>query len=591
MSNGAVADVNRRPNDPGTGIATSESAPFTLSSLRNQLKGSTLLPLMIAGAAAIALIAALLLWASSPVYRVLFSNLGEADGGRIINELDARAIPYQFSDSGQAILVPGELVHTLRLQLAEQGLPQGGNVGFELLDNQAFGISQFTEQVNYQRGLEGELARSIESLSPVTKARVHLSLAKASVFIREREPAKASVVLTLQGGRALGTDQVTAIMHLVSSSVPDLAVEQVTVVDHAGNLLSRTDNKDEVSTTHLAYIEEVERRYQERIETMLVPMFGSQNIQVQVAADIDFSVREETSERYAPNQSPETAAIRSTQLNSSYNGGDQLTAGIPGALSNTPPGWAPSFITPPVVDPDADPNAQPAAAIAPGALNTLDYDNIVNYEVDRNITHIQHQRGQIQRLSVATLVNYRDGVDEEGNRVQQPLEPAEMEQVERLVRQAMGFSAARGDEVEVVNSAFSAGFRALPAEDTLEWWEERGAQELMLTGLRYLLISLFALALYLLLLRPLLRRHLVELKPVEALASPAPIVGRALPGIDEDAAMDELDAGVDAVLQNGLKRRRKASSYEQYMKDVREMAQEDPRMVAMVVRSWMIKNG
>src|SRR5690606_15169683 len=162
MSDGPVTDVARQNNERGGNITTSETPGFTMASLKNQLKGSTLLPLLVAGAAAIALIAALFMWASSPVYRVLFSNLGEADGGAIINELDARGVPYQFSDSGRAILVPGEQVHSLRLQLAEQGLPQGGNVGFELLDNQAFGISQFTEQLNYQRGLEGELARSIQ---------------------------------------------------------------------------------------------------------------------------------------------------------------------------------------------------------------------------------------------------------------------------------------------------------------------------------------------------------------------------------------------------------------------------------------------
>src|SRR5690606_14200944 len=161
--------------------------------------------------------------ASTPEYRVRYANLSEADGGRILSELEQRGVPYRFSDGGQAVMVPADQVHRLRLQLAEQGLPQAGNVGLSIMDKQAFGISQFAEQVNFQRGLEGELASSIESLSPVARARVHLAMARPSVFIREREPAKASVVLTLHPGRALGDGQVQAIAHMVSSSVPELA--------------------------------------------------------------------------------------------------------------------------------------------------------------------------------------------------------------------------------------------------------------------------------------------------------------------------------------------------------------------------------
>ncbi|NLC20760.1 MAG: flagellar M-ring protein FliF, partial [Halomonadaceae bacterium] len=232
MSNGATTQErqNAAPNDSSTAL---------LERVQQQLRGNPLILLLIAGAALIAIVVALLMWARAPEYRVLYSNLTEADGGRIISELDGRGVPYRFSAGGTALLVPSDSVHSLRLQLAEQGLPRGGNVGFELMDNQAFGVSQFAEQVNFQRGLEGELSRSIEALGPVSRARVHLAMARSSVFVRDREPAKASVIVTLEPGRVIGEGQVSAIVHMVSSSVPELAAENVTVVDQNSRLLSR----------------------------------------------------------------------------------------------------------------------------------------------------------------------------------------------------------------------------------------------------------------------------------------------------------------------------------------------------------------
>src|SRR5690554_6231895 len=224
-------------------INSNAKAPQAAPQWLEKMKQSGLVPLLIGGAVFIGLVFALVMWASAPEYRVLFSNLGEADGGRIVNELDTRQIPYQLNGAG-TILVPSDQVHKLRLQLAEQGLPQGGNAGFSLMDNQAFGISQFAEQVNFQRALEGELATSMESLGPVQKARVHLAMAKASVFVREREPAKASVILSLHAGRKLGEGQVQAIIHMVSSSVPELAPDNVSVVDQYGTLLSESNGDD-----------------------------------------------------------------------------------------------------------------------------------------------------------------------------------------------------------------------------------------------------------------------------------------------------------------------------------------------------------
>lgn len=547
--------------------------------VKQQLRGNPLIALLIAGAASIAIIAVLLMWASSPEYRVLYNNLSEADGGRIIAELDTRGVPYQFSNNGQAILVPSENVYPLRLQLAEQGLPRGGDVGLELMQNQAFGVSQFTEQVNYQRGLEGELARSIRSLGPVEEARVHLSLAQPSVFIRDSEPAKASIVLTMLPGRALGQGQVSAIVHMVSSSVPELAAADVSVVNQDGRLLSAdTGGNNDLDGSQLEYINEVERSYQRRIENILAPILGTNNVRAQVAAQIDFSSREETTETYGPNQAPNEAAVRSRQLSLSFDGEDPLATGIPGALSNTPPGTAPSPINAP--DDEEDDNGE--GENDPAALQRLNQDDVVNYEVDRNVTHVQYRRGEIERLTAAVVVNYREELNEEGEPVPVALSNEEVRQIERLVRQAMGFSVARGDEIDVVNTPFA---RSGEEEEVLEWWQRPEILAMAANAGRYLLVGLAALLLYLLILRPLIKRYTQG--PVMATAMPAGSTLSTSVGEDDEEDTSATASDEEDETYRRPKRKRKTSLYEHNLQDLREMAQEDPRMVAMIIRSWM----
>ncbi|WP_104201977.1 flagellar basal-body MS-ring/collar protein FliF [Billgrantia saliphila] len=578
MSNGATTQ--------GRQDSTASSAPpaAVLARLQQQLSGNPLIAILIGGAAVIAIVVALLMWARAPEYRVLYSNLSEADGGRIINELDSRGIAYRFSEGGSALLVPGESVHSLRLQLAEQGLPHGGNVGFELMDNQAFGVSEFAEQVNYQRGLEGELSRSIESLGPVARARVHLAMARSSVFVRDREPGKASVIVTLESGRTIGDSQVSAIIHMVSSSVPDLASENVTVVDQNGRLLSQPNAQGRgLDATQLDYVAEVERSFRQRIENILAPILGQQNVRAQVTAQVDFSRREETSERYGPNQPPNEAAVRSRQSSLSFNGGDGVAMGIPGALSNTPPGTAPSPIELP-----EDENGELAEEAQENlrALNNLQQDDVVNYEVDRSVSHVQHRQGQVMRLTAAVVVDYREERDEEGEWQRVPLSDVEVAQIERLVRQAIGFSQARGDEIEVVNSPFS---RVLEDEEALEWWQSPEVHELALTLGRYLLVALGALLGYLLILRPLIKRHTQQ--PVLANAPGTGLQVRV--GDDSEVAEGELESdGDDDDLRpyQKPKRKRRSSAYEDHLAELRELAQEDPRMIAMIVRSWMNKH-
>ncbi len=571
-----------------TTATNSDNTGSSAGRIMQRLRSNPLVALLIAGAASIAVVAALLMWASSPDYRVLYSNLDDTDGGRIITELDSRGIPYRFSNNGQALMVPGENVHTLRLQLAEQGLPRGGNVGLELLDDQAFGISQFAEQVNYQRGLEGELARSIESLGPVEDVRVHLSMAKPSVFIRDREPAKASVVLTLLPGRVLGQGQVSAIVHMVSSSVPELAAADVTVVNQDGLLLSAdTGKNNDLDGSQLKYITEVERSYQRRIENILTPILGADNVRAQVAAQIDFSHREQTSETYGPNQPPNEAAVRSRQFSVSLDGDDPLASGVPGALSNTPPGTAVSPINAADTEADNQPdtqqdnqqNVQATDNANDNTVRRLNQDDVINYEVDRNVEHVKYRRGQVERLTAAVVVDYRDEMNDAGEWEQTALTDDEVRQIESLVRQAMGFSPMRGDAIEVVNTPFAE----LAEDETVTpWWQQREILAMAASLGRYLLVGLAALLLYLLILRPLIKRYTQQ--PLVA-AAPGTTLNTSVG--DDTADNDENTDETDEETYDKPRRNRKTSLYEHNLNDLREMAQEDPRMVAMIIRSWM----
>jgi flagellar M-ring protein FliF len=248
-----------------------------------------LLSILVFVSAFIAIIAVMFMWSTTGDYRVLYSNLSDRDGGAIIETLQQQNIPYKFAEGGGALLVPGDKVHEVRLRLASQGLPKGGTAGFELMENQKFGTSQFLEQVNYQRSLEGELSRSVQSLGAVQSARVHLAIPKTTVFVKEQQKPSASVVLTLHPGRTLDAGQVNAIVHLISSSIPNLPATAVTVVDQQGTLLSSVRSAAEtMDATQLKYVRQLEQDYIKRIEDIIAPIIGAQNVRAQVTADIDF---------------------------------------------------------------------------------------------------------------------------------------------------------------------------------------------------------------------------------------------------------------------------------------------------------------
>ncbi len=520
-------------------------------------------------AAMVAAIVALLLWAQAPDYRVLFSNLDDQDGGAIVTALGTMNVPYTFSNNGSAILVPANKVYQTRLQLASQGLPRGGKVGFELLDHTRFGASEFTEQITYQRALEGELVSSIEAIHSVKEARVHLAIPRQSLFVRERQSPTASVLLTLYPGRTLNEGQVAAITWLVSASVANLTADKVSVVDQNGHLLTSPSGQAGADETRRAFTNDTEQRTVQRILTLLTPLVGAHNVRAQASADIDFSQREQTSEVYRPNQKPGQAAVRSEQTNSSLRHDLLPPEGVPGALTNQPPAnaTAPITVAPPPVAATA-PNAAPAPNTATAASTAQTkvpsdsrHDATINYEVDRTINHVKDPVGRVRRLAVAVVVNYQRNAA--GKLV--PLDPAELAKLNGLVKEAMGYSKARGDTLSVVNSPFTTE----EAEKQPVWENPRYLSMAMQIG-QYLLIALVILVLWRSLLKPLLAA-ITASKPVVASAPPV-----------NTAATNEAAAA---------QRASEIGRYEENLNTARHMAEKDPRAVAMVLRSWMVKNG
>ncbi len=555
-----------------TAATQAQTPPDKATEWLTSLRANPKLPLIVAAAAAIAIIVALVLWAKTPDYRVLYNNLSDQDGGAIVTQLTQMDVPYRYSDNGSAILVPDDKVYDLRLRLAQQGLPKGGAVGFELLDKEKFGISQFSEQVNYQRALEGELARTIETLGPVKRARIHLAMPKPSLFVREQKAPSASVTLNLEPGRALDEGQVNAIVHMVSSAVAGLPPGNVTLVDQGGHLLTRSETPGRaLNDTQLNYTTDVEGRYQRRIESILVPIVGSGNVHAQVTAQIDFASKEQTEEQYRPNGDPEQSAIRSRQLNESNQSNGQFPGGIPGALSNQPAPANTAPITPPA-QPDAQGNNQPAAASAAsqnGSHNNV-RDETTNYEVDKTIRHTRLNVGDVQRLSVAVVINYRllpDGTPA-------PLSEDQLKQIESLTREAMGFSQTRGDTLNVVNSPFSA-----VEDETLDnppFWKSPMFFDLLLSSGRWLLVLLVAWLLWRKAIRPLITQH------TEAIRL-ATETQQARKEAEEPAATVHQTRD-EQIQQRKMNQR---LGIEIMSQRVRDLSDSDPRVVALVIRQWM----
>ncbi len=528
--------------------------------------------LMLGIAAVVAIMAGVWMWGQQPDYRVLFSNFSDRDGGAIVASLQQMNVPYKFAEGGTAILVPANQVYEARLKLASQGLPKGGNVGFELMENQKLGVSQFLEQVNFQRALEGELARSIESISTVQSARVLLALPKSSVFVREQQKPTASVLLNLQPGRILDQQQVSAIVHLVASSVPELPTKNVTIVDQNGNLLSDSSasvGANGLDPSQLKYIQELQRSIVKRVESIITPIVGANNVHAEATADVDFSHSEQAAETYRPNQTPDAASIRSQQTNETINAGNANATGVPGALSNQPPAPA----TAPINAPAAK-NAAPAAASTTPPSNTQK-ESTVNYELDKTIRYVQQPMGGLKRLSVAVVVNFRNTTDKSGKIISRPLTAAEKTQITDLVKEAMGYNQQRGDTLNVVNSPFAGTEKELIPDVPL-WKQPENIQLAKDIG-KYLIAIAVLLYLFFRVLKPMLGKLSADADARAAL--PAPDADDVVHLSHMSADGELMDLTTHGVL-----------GYQQNLEIAKQLAKQDPKVVANVVKTWVNGN-
>ena len=447
---------------PGTGVAALQQR------LKQMDRGQRLRWGGLAALAVVAVVAAVL-FSRQPDYKVLFSSLTDKDAGAIVAQLTQMNVPYRYTEGGGAILVPADKVHDARLKLATQGLPKGSVAGFEVMDNSKFGITQFQERVNYQRALEGELTRSIQGLSAVQDARVHLALPNQNGFFREQQKPSASVIVNLYPGRGLDRTQIAGIVHLVASSVPELAPSSVSVLDESGKLLSQEpDGKDGVvDLQQLMYQQQLEKQYVQRILDILEPVVGQGNVKAQVTADLDFSQSESTSELHAPNQGESVnSAIRSRQSVESTGAPKDLPpTGVPGATTNQPPQAAAAPI---------NGQAQPLRTAQEGQSDFLAIPGskrevITNYEVDKTIRVTRNSTGGIKRMTAAVVVNYLPGTPAEAGGVATPQPMTEQQQAQMLalVRETIGFNAERGDSVNLMNTPFQAAPRL--ASDLPVW--------------------------------------------------------------------------------------------------------------------------
>ena len=503
-----------------------------------------------------------------PDYKVLFSNLSDKDGGAIVAQLSQMNVPYKHADGGGAILIPAERVHDVRLRLATQGLPRGSVTGFELMETNRFGMTQFQERLNFQRGLEGELTRSIQALSSVQGARVHLALPNQNGFFREQQKPSASVLVSLHPGRILDRAQLAGIVHLVASSVPELAPSAVSVLDDTGKLLSQSPDaagEDGINAQQLLYVQQIEQQYARRIMEILEPVVGRNNVKAQVSAELDFSRTESTSEQFRPNQTPDSGAIRSQQVLESSGTANKTATGVPGAVANQPP--APSAA------PVNGANPAPTAGGQQGAEeSTSKRESTTNYEVDKTVKVTRGNNWAIKRLSAAVVVNYQALAEEKGGASPKPLTPEQIEQMTGLVRETIGFNKERGDSVNLMNTPFltsEAPAAAVPL------WRQPETIELAKTFAWPLGAVLFAALVLLGLVRPALKG---TAKPAEAV----PVAGGQLSALEADKPdRPALPAPTkkDAVVEVTPEQLR--------LEEARVLAKANPVAVANILKTWV----
>jgi flagellar M-ring protein FliF len=522
--------------------------------------------LLVGVAAAVAAAIWLVLWSQGQNYSVLYGQLSERESGQVMDALTAAGIEYKLSPTG-AVSVPESKVQEARIRLASQGLPQSDSMGIEMIQKEsALGTSSMMETARYQSVLETELARTIIKVQGVQSARVHLAMPKPSVFLRDAHKATASVMLQLYPGRRLEPGQVAAIVHLVASSVPELAASDVTLVDQAGTLLNSPDESAEAaaSTRQLEYTRKLEEGYQRRIIELLEPMVGAGRVRATVTADLDFTVTEETRENY----DPQKTAVRSEQTsNESRKGGDGVE-GIPGALSNQPPGTAGAPVIAGATATPGTPAAETAGANSGPSSNAQ--RSTRNFEVDRTLSYVKQPVGTLKRLSVGVVLDDWQKLDADGKVTTAPMSDTDVKRFTQLVRESIGLKEARGDQLNVLNQAFKSNAPIAPVEGLPLWetpWITQLAKQIVGAGLVLLVAFLVLRPLMKSLTRPTARKTLTSDEPGELAGDRVNISGQ----------------GGNAI--------KLAPSFEQQIAAARTLVGQDPKRAAQVVKDWVAADG
>lgn len=526
--------------------------------------------LLVGIAAAVAAGVVVVLWWKGPNWSLLYGNLADSDASAVVQSLQTAGIEYKLDNTTGAIMVPAERVHDARLQLASQGLPEGKSSGLELISKDpGFGVSQFMENARYQYALESELAKTISSLQAVEAARIHLAIPQQSAFVHDRRPVSASVLLQLRAGHRLEPEQVSAIVHLVASSIPELDSDNVTVVDQQGRLLSSPKSAEAaVAAEQFEAAHRVEDTYIERIEQLLAPLVGEGRVRAQVTVELDPGNSEEAHEQYKP----DSAVVRSEQSSEENSrNGSGAAGGIPGALSNQPPAGgvavAAAKPAPTPTGPAAAAAATAAAAAAATAASNATPDNTSkqntrNYEIDRTVSYSRQPAGRVKRVTVAVLVDNAHKTSTDGKVTLQPLAKAEIDDITQLVKNAVGFDESRGDSVNVVNEPFLEQATEALKPEVVPLWQRPMIRDVA----RLVLGALVLVALALGVLRPLIKNLATQAVPV---ATPARIASGG-PAPDDRS----VPAG-------------QAIAYEQQIVQARNLVAQDPKRVAQVVKTWV----
>ena len=543
----------------------------TANMLPNLSAGFKPVMLLVGLAAAVAAGVGLVLWSQGPTYGLLYSNLADEDAAAITQSLSAAGIKYRMENGTGAISVPAEKINEARLLLAGQGVMQTGGFA-NLTKDGGLGVSQFMETARYQHAIEQELARTISSLQQVAAARVHIAVPRSTTFVRERSPGSASVFLQLKAGRRLSSEQVTAIVNLVASSLPDIDASQVTVVDQQGRLLSSPQGRDEFAARdqQIEFTRQFEESYSQRVEALIAPLVGAGRVRAEVSAQFDMSAVEEAREQFKP----DSQVVRSEQVAEDRRGENGGAGGVPGSLSNQPQGRAA--------------NAPAGGGAAANAQNGST-NSTRNYEIDRTIAYTRQPAGRLQRISVAVLVDNVQVTGKDGKTSEVPLTPDQINRITTLVKDAVGFNTERGDSVNVINSPWRGDPRVAAGQlESLPIWERAWARDAakMLIGLIALLALVFAV------LRPLAKQFAGTLAAVTPVRDFEPL---ALPGGDGGmGAVSEAmarAAGAASVANSAAASAAARTAYEDQIAHARALVGEDPARVALVVKKWVATDG